>query len=169
MKDANLAETQQTLIPTHPQHQQRQRQNQQFEGGENSDHCVDRKTGCITESHRKTRRQHLHLQLQLRSGPLRNGKRVGAHGNLHHLRNGGDFGFLERIPENRRGVWTGHTLTTHICARSANPKTCTLRTYWWTTARVSMCALHEILSGSPLIRAGILTRCRRTTLSNQYR
>ena len=23
---------------------------------------------------------------------------------LHHLRNGGDFGFLERIPVNRRGV-----------------------------------------------------------------
>ena len=48
-----------------------------------------------TESHGQTRRQHLHLQLH-------NGKRVGAHGNSHHLRNGGDFGFLERIPENRR-------------------------------------------------------------------
>ena len=44
------------------------------------------------------------LHLQLRSGRLRNGKRVGAHGNLHHVRNGGDFGFLEGIPENRRGV-----------------------------------------------------------------
>ena len=28
---------------------------------------------------------------------------AGAHGNLHHLRNGGDFGFLEGSPENRRG------------------------------------------------------------------
>ena len=59
----------------------------------------------ITESPGETRRQHLHLQLQLRSGRLRNGKRVGAHGNLHHLKNGGDFGFPERIPENRREVW----------------------------------------------------------------
>ena len=54
----------------------------------------------------ETRRQHLHLHLhlQLRSGRLRKGKRVGAHGNPHHLRNGGEFGFLEIIPENRRGV-----------------------------------------------------------------
>ena len=37
-------------------------------------------------------------------------------GNLRHPRNGGDFGFLERIPENRRGVNTGHPLTIHICA-----------------------------------------------------
>ena len=29
---------------------------------------------------------------------------VGAHGNPHQLRNGGDVGFLERISENRRGV-----------------------------------------------------------------
>ena len=36
--------------------------------------------------------------------PTSQGKRVGAHGSLHHLRNGGDFVFLERIPENRRGV-----------------------------------------------------------------
>ena len=49
-----------------------------------------------------TRRQHVRLHLQLRSGRLRSGKQVGHRGNLHHLRNGGDFGFLERIPENRR-------------------------------------------------------------------
>ena len=42
--------------------------------------------------------------IQLRSGKLLNGKRVGTHGSPHHLRNGGDFGFLEGIPENRRGV-----------------------------------------------------------------
>ena len=41
---------------------------------------------------------------QLRSGKPHNGKRVGAHGIPHHLINGGDFGFLEGIPENRRGV-----------------------------------------------------------------
>ena len=45
MQDAHLAETKQTMIPIHPQHQQRQRQNKQFEGGENFDCHVDRKTG----------------------------------------------------------------------------------------------------------------------------
>ena len=35
MQDAHLLETQQSLRPIRPQHQQRQRQNQQFEGGEN--------------------------------------------------------------------------------------------------------------------------------------
>ena len=45
LQDAHLAETEQTLIPIHPQHQQRQRQNQQFEWGENFDYYVDRKTG----------------------------------------------------------------------------------------------------------------------------
>ena len=45
MQDAHLAETQQSLIPIRPQHQQRQRQNQHFEGGENFDDYVDRKTG----------------------------------------------------------------------------------------------------------------------------
>ena len=45
MQDAHMAETGQTLIPTHPRHQQRQRQNQQFTGGENFDYYVDRKTG----------------------------------------------------------------------------------------------------------------------------
>ena len=65
---------------------------------------IARLDGGLAESYGETRRQHLHLHLQLRSGRLRNGKQVGARGNLHHLRNGGDFGFLERIPENRRGV-----------------------------------------------------------------
>ena len=83
--------------------------------------------GGTTESHGETRWQHLHLQL--RSGRLRNDKRVGAHGSLHHLRNGGDFGFLDRIPENRRGVKTGHPLTTHIylcstvCSQARNAYT----------------------------------------------
>ena len=70
--------------------------------------------GGITESHGETRRQRLHLQH--RSGKAHNGKRVGAHGIPHHLLNGGDFGFLEGIPENRREVQTGHPLTRHICA-----------------------------------------------------
>ena len=45
MQDAHLAETQQSRRPIRPEHQQRQRQNQQFEGGENFDYYVDRKTG----------------------------------------------------------------------------------------------------------------------------
>ena len=81
MQDARLAETEQTLIPIHPQHQQRQRQNQQFEGRENFDCLVDRKNGwCTKKSHGETRPQRLHLQF--RSGQLRNGKRVGAHVNF---------------------------------------------------------------------------------------
>ena len=76
---------------------------------------IGRLDGGTTESHGETGRQHLHLQL--RSGQLRNGKRVGAHGSLHLLRNGGDFGFLERIPENRRGVETRHPpKITHLCS-----------------------------------------------------
>ena len=71
--------------------------------------------GGTAESHGETRRQHLHLKLH--SGQLRNGKRVGAHGHLHHLRNGGDFGFLERIPGNRRGgVDRTPTHNTHLCS-----------------------------------------------------
>ena len=52
----------------------------------------ERKTACrYFRATREARRQHLHLhlqlQLQIRSARLRNGKRVGVHGNLHHLRN----------------------------------------------------------------------------------
>ena len=68
----------------------------------------------VTESHGKTRRQRLHLQL--RSGKTHTGKQVGAHGSPHHLINGGDFGVPEGIPQNRREMWTGHPLTVHICA-----------------------------------------------------
>ena len=82
--------------------------------------------GGITEGHGETRRQHLHLQL--RGGQLHDGKRVGAHDSLHHLTNGGDFGFLQRIPGNRRAVWTGHPLTTHICAVQSVQKRGTHRT-----------------------------------------
>ena len=102
MQDAHLAETEQTLIPTRPQHQ---RVNDKISNSKEEKTSITmsiaRLDGGITESHRETRQQHPHLHLQLRSGRLRNGKRVGAHGNIHHLRSG-DFGFLERIPENRR-------------------------------------------------------------------
>ena len=53
MQDAHLAETQQSLIPIRPQYQQRQRQNHQFEGGENFDDNVDRKTGWQPASSEK--------------------------------------------------------------------------------------------------------------------
>ena len=45
IQDAHLAETRQTLGPIRPEHQQRQREDQQFEGGENFDFYVDWKTG----------------------------------------------------------------------------------------------------------------------------
>ena len=45
MQDARLVETRQSLRPTRQEHQQRQRQDQQFEEGENFDYYVDRKTG----------------------------------------------------------------------------------------------------------------------------
>ena len=69
--------------------------------------------GGIAESHGETRLQHLHLHVHLQ---LRNDKRVGDDDNLHYLRKGGDFGFLEGSPENRREVWTGLPLFIHICA-----------------------------------------------------
>ena len=108
MQDAHLAETWQSLSPIRTEHQQRQREDQQFEGGENFDYYVDK------EPRGEPRRQRLHLQH--RSGKTHNDKRVGAHDMPHHLINGGDFGFLEGIPENRREVWQGHPLTGHICA-----------------------------------------------------
>ena len=46
---------------------------------------------------------------------LHNGKQVGAHGIPHHLINGGDFGFLEGIPENRRGEWTERSFVWSLC------------------------------------------------------
>ena len=105
MQHAHLAETQQSLRPTRPEHQQGQRQHQQFEGGENCEYHVDPKTGWRAVLRRATGKPSGSvLHLQLHSGKLHNGKRVGAHDNLHHLRNGCDFGFFEGIPENRWGV-----------------------------------------------------------------
>ena len=45
MQDAHLAETQQSLRPIRPEHHQRQRQDEQFEGRENFDFYVDRTNG----------------------------------------------------------------------------------------------------------------------------
>ena len=64
-------------------------------------------------------RQHLHLHLQLRSGHLRNDKRVGPRCNIHHLRSCADFGFLERISETRRrSVDSTPTNTAHTAQHS---------------------------------------------------
>ena len=71
--------------------------------------------GGTTESHGETRRQRLHLHH--RSGKIFNGRRVGAHGIPHHLRNGGDFGFLEGIPEKSTGsIARTSTHKTHLCS-----------------------------------------------------
>ena len=115
MQDAHLAETQQSLRPIRPEHQQRQRQDQQFEGGENFGCYVNRKTGW--RYYTEPRRNLLAASPSPTSQwQLHNGKRVDAHGSLHHLRSGGDFGFLERIPENRRGVDRTPTHNTHLCS-----------------------------------------------------
>ena len=53
MQDTHLAGTQQSLISIRPQHQQRQRQNQQFEGGENFDYYC-RSQDWMTELQRVT-------------------------------------------------------------------------------------------------------------------
>ena len=45
MQDAHLAKTRQSRRPICPEHQQRQREDHQFEGGENFDDNVDRKIG----------------------------------------------------------------------------------------------------------------------------
>ena len=95
MQDAHLAETEQTLIPIHPQHEQRQRRKQQFEGGEGLDGGTSEPRGNP---------QGASSSSTLRGGQFHNGKPGGAHGSLHHLRNGGDFGLLERIAENGREV-----------------------------------------------------------------
>ena len=104
MQDAQLAETQQSLRPIRPEHQQRSNVNDKISNSKEEKTSITMSIGKLdggtTESHGETRWQHLHLQL--RSGQLHNGKRVGTHGNLHHLKNGGDFGYLEGIPENRR-------------------------------------------------------------------
>ena len=92
VQDAHMAETEQTQIPIHPQHQQRQRQNRQFEGGEHFDYYVDRKTGW-----RYYREPRGNLPAAPPSSfstsqwPTSKANELGR-----------DFGFLERIPENRR-------------------------------------------------------------------
>ena len=70
--------------------------------------------GCTTESHGETRRQRLHLQL--RSGKLHNGKRVGAHGSPHHLRNGVISVSWKEFQKIDGGVDRTPTHNPHLCS-----------------------------------------------------
>ena len=82
---------QQSLRPISPEHPQRQRQDQQEKTSITM--SIGKQDGGATESHGATRRQRLHLI------------------------NGGDFGFLEGIPESRRrGVDRTLTHKTHLCS-----------------------------------------------------
>ena len=99
MQDFHLAENAAISETDTSEHQQRQREDQQFETSITM--SIFKLDGGTTESH-GGRRQRLHLQH--RSGKTHNGKRVEAHGIPHHLIHGGDFGFLEEIPEHRRVV-----------------------------------------------------------------
>ena len=113
MQDAHLAETRRSLRPIRPEHQQRQRDDQQFEGGENCDYYIDRKIGwryyrgprenpSAACSSSTTQWQHSQWQTSWSSW-------------YSQLINGGDFGFLEGIPENRQGC-RQDPLTKHMCA-----------------------------------------------------
>ena len=126
---------------------------------------IARLDGDITESHGETRRQHLHLQL--RSFRLRNGKRVGARGNLHRLRNGGDFGFLKRIPENRRkGVDSTPTNTAHTAQYSLFTSAERIARAWLKSHELQchLCAPDKSLSsGQHMSHPLLLTHLPRTT------
>ena len=104
MQDARLVETRQSLRPTRPEHQQRQRQDQQFEEGENFDYYVDRKTGWRYYGEPRRNPPAPSSSSASQWSKLHCGRRVGAHGIPHQLTNDGDFGFLSENPENRRGV-----------------------------------------------------------------
>ena len=131
---------------------------------------IARLDGDITESHGETRWQHLHLHLQLRSGRLRNGKRVGARGNLHRLRNGGDFGFLERIPENRRkGVDSTPTNTAHTAQYSLFTSAERIARAWLKSHELQchLCAPDKGLSsGQHMSHPLLLTHLPHTTITS---
>ena len=132
---------------------------------------IARLDGGITESHGKTRRQHLHFHLQLRSGRLRSGKQVGAHGNLHHLRNGGDFGFLGRIPENRRCRQDTHKQCTYSAVQSLH-KRGTHRTRLAQDLQRHLCAPEKNLSSGPHMSHPLLLShmpCTTSTFSSSFK
>ena len=107
MQDA--LETQQSLRPMRPQHQQRQRQNQQFEH--------------------------------------RNGKRVQAHGNVHHLRNGGDFLFLgKNSKKSRRCVNSTPKNTAHTAQHGLFTSAERIARAWLKNCITSLCAWKEFVA-----------------------
>ena len=90
---------QQSLMPIRPQHQQRQRQDQQFEGGANFDYCVDRKIGW--RYYRGSRRN---PQAASSSSTSQwQTSRWQTSWSSWQPTASGDCGFLEGTPENRRG------------------------------------------------------------------
>ena len=111
MQDAHLAETEQTLIPIRPQHQQRQRQNQQFEGGGNVDCCVDRKIGW--RYFREPRENPLTASSSSTSQwPTSQWQTSWS----SRQRTSSEKWWWFWFPDNRRRVYTGHPFTIHICA-----------------------------------------------------
>ena len=136
MQDAHLAETQQSLRLIRPEHQQRQRQDQQSEGGENFDHHVDRKTGWryCREPRGNPQAAPSSSTSQWANFIMANELELMAF--LHRLRNGGDFGFLDGIPEKRReGVDRTPTHNTHLCS-----------TVWFTCAERTQDALDSSIA-----------------------
>ena len=111
MQDAHLAETQQSLGLIRPEHQQRQRQ----------DIIRKKKLRLLCRSEnwmavlqRATVEPAGSVFIFIFAmGKLPNSKRVGAHGIPLHLINGGDFGFLDGIPEKRRRVGVDKTHSQH--------------------------------------------------------
>ena len=99
-------------------------------------------TGGITESHGENRRQHLHLQL--RSCPLHYGKRVGAHGSLHHLRNRGDsvswkeFQKIDGVCVDSTPINTAHTAQYSLFASVER-----IARAWLKNCITSLCAPKE--------------------------
>ena len=104
MQDARMAEMWQSLIPIRPEHKQRQRENQQFEGGENFDYYVDRKAGW--RYHREPRRNPQAASSSSSSTSQWPTSQWQTSWNSWQPSSsekmGGDFGFLERIQEDRR-------------------------------------------------------------------
>ena len=139
MQDAHLAETEQTLIPIRPQHQQRQRQNQQFEGGGNVDCCVDRKIGW--RYFREPRENPLTASSSSTSQwPTSQWQTSWS----SRQRTSSEKWWWFWFPDNRRRVYTGHPFTIHICAvqfvhkRGTHTQRAWLKNYFVISARLKI-------------------------------
>ena len=107
---------------------------------------VGKLDGGSAESNGETRRQRLHLQH--RSGKNSQCRRVGAHDIPHHLINGGDFGFLEGIPYNRRGECRQDTHSQGTSVQYSLITARTLQCAWLKTKRdlqASLCTKISVV------------------------